>query len=244
MKIIPVLDLMKGLVVHGIRGERELYQPVQSILHDTAEPLEMARALHKETACHSIYIADLDAIQGSGNNNAAIREIASHLDVDLWVDAGTADPESVKQILAAGAGVVIVGSETLKSLQELKNICDSVARDKIIFSLDISNDAVLSRAERLKGIQPIEALSLLNREGMDRFILLTLDTVGTAHGPDLSLLREARVHFPMVTFIAGGGVKTPDHLHALSAAGASGVLVATSLHKGWITGSDLLPFKQ
>lgn len=235
---------MNGLVVHGVKGERERYLPVQSILHTTPDPLAIAQALHEETGCQTFYIADLDAIQGKGNNNAAIIEIASHLDVNLWVDAGTADPESARQTLAAGADVVIIGSETLQSLEQLKTIRDSVAGDKIIFSLDITNGSVLSRAGCLKEIEPLKALTLLTKEGVDRFILLTLDSVGTAHGPDLSLLSEARLHFPQVTFIAGGGVKTPDHLQALSAVGTSGVLIATSLHKGWINSRDLLPFNR
>lgn len=240
MEIIPVLDLLRGLVVHGIKGERARYQPVKSILTDSAAPLEVARALHLETACHSLYIADLDAIQDTGNNRAAIKEIAAHLDVDLWVDAGTADPESVKQLLAAGADVVIIGSETLETFQHLRAICAAVSMEKIIFSLDISKGLVLSRAQDLKGLQPVEALNLLTKEGLNRFILLTLDEVGTANGPALPLLQGAKRHFPLATFIAGGGVKTPDHLKALSALGMSAVLVATSLHKGWITGQDLL----
>ncbi len=102
---------------------------------------------------------------------------------------------------------------------------------------------VLSRAAALKGIAPSQALARLTVEGLDRFILLTLDAVGTGGGPDLPFLQGAKRDYPHHTFIAGGGVKTPDHLQALSDTGVDGVLVATSLHKGWISGRDLMALK-
>lgn len=242
MEIIPVLDLMKGLVVHGVKGDRDRYQPVKSILADTADPLEVAHALQLETACRTLYIADLDAIQGTGNNISAIKGIASQLSVDLWVDAGTATLASIEQLLEVGADTVIIGSETLETMQQLRLICGSVLRGKILFSLDITKGRVCSRAKELQGIQPLEALSILTEEGIDRFILLTLDAVGTAAGPDLPLLEKARHHFPSATIIVGGGVKTPGHLSALASIGTDGVLVATSLHKGWINKQDLFSF--
>jgi len=240
MEIIPVLDLLNGLVVHGVKGEREHYRPVKSILTATADPVEIARALQLETACRALYIADLDAIQGTGNNISAIKEIASQLDVDLWVDAGTATLEPIEQLLEVGAVTVIIGSETLETMQQLKVICNSVPREKILFSLDITKDLVLSRTHELQAIAPLEALTIVSREGIDRFILLTLDGVGSAAGPDLPLLQKARNNFPSTTIIMAGGVKSPAHLNTLAADGADGVLVATSLHKGWIKKQDLL----
>ena len=243
MKIIPVLDLMGGLVVHAVRGQRECYQPVRSILAASADPLEVARCLQAETKCRTFYIADLNAIQGKGHNREAIGKISSQLDVELWVDAGVTDGGSANRLTEAGADVVIIGSETLSGLQQLRFICDSVPREKFIFSLDMAKGRVLSRATSLKGIAPSQALARLTSEGLDRFILLTLDAVGTGGGPDLPLLQGAKRDYPHHSFIAGGGVKTPDHLQALSDTGADGVLVATSLHKGWIGGRDLMDLK-
>ncbi len=243
MKIIPVLDLMKGLVVHAVKGEREHYQPVQSILTSSAEPLEVASCLKKETNCHEFYIADLDAIQGKGHNRDVIGKIADHVDADLWVDEGIGDVESAESLVATGADVVIIGSETLIGLEELKRFSDSMTSEQIIFSLDMAGGRVLSRAKALKGIEPMKALELLTTEGIERFILLTLDAVGSGNGPDMPLIKQAKRDFPRHTFIVGGGVKIPDHLRKLSDVGASGVLVATSLHKGWITGPDISSLK-
>ena len=239
MKIIPVLDLMKGLVVHAVKGMREHYQPVQSILTSSAKPLEVVQCLKEETLCQEFYIADLDAIQGKGHNRDVICELADHLDASLWVDEGIRNLESAQSLIAAGAHVVIIGSETLTSLEELRRFSDSKIREQIIFSLDMAGNRVLSCAKALNGAEPMEALELLTEEGIDRFILLTLDVVGSGNGPDLPLIKQAKQNFPFHTFVTGGGVKTPDHLQKLSAIGANSVLVATSLHNGWITGGDI-----
>lgn len=244
MKIIPVLDLMKGLVVHAVKGKREQYQPVQSILASNAKPLEVAHCLQKETNCREFYIADLDAIQNKGHNREVIGKIADNIDADLWVDEGIGDVESAKSLVAAGADVVIIGSETLTDLEELKRFSDSMTSEQIVFSLDIAGGRVLSRTKDLKGSEPMEALGLLTTQGIERFILLTLDVVGSGDGPDLPLIKQAKRKFPGHTFIAGGGVKTPDHLQNLSLIGVSGVLVATSLHNGWITGRDISSLKK
>jgi len=230
---------MKGLVVHAVKGERERYQPIESILASSPDPLEVARSLQDETNCRDLYIADLDAILGTGHNRKAISDIASQLDVRLWVDAGVADAESAGALLATGAEVVIIGSETLIGLEQLRYICEAVPEKNLVLSVDISRDRVLSLSESLRGSDPLRALDRLTKEGLDRFILLTLDIVGAGSGPDLHLLRRAKRNFPDHTLVAGGGVKTPEHLQALSATGISGVLVATSLHRGWITGRDI-----
>jgi len=230
---------MKGVVVHAVKGKREYYRPVQSILTSSADPLEVARCLKKETNCREFYIADLDAIQGKGHNRDVISKIADHIDADLWVDEGVGDVESAKNLVAAGADVVIIGSETLSSLEVLKHFSDSMSREQIIFSLDMAGGRVLSGTKALKGIEPMKALALLTTKGISRFILLTLDAVGSGNGPDLPMIKQATHAFSGHTFVAGGGVKTPDHLQKLSAIGTGSVLVATSLHKGWITSRDI-----
>ena len=83
------------------------------------------------------------------------------------------------------------------------------------------------------------ALDLMARQGWSQFIILTLDLVGTGGGPAWSLVEEATSRFPELSIIAGGGVRTPQDLQQLASMNVSGVLIATSLHRGWITPQDL-----
>jgi phosphoribosylformimino-5-aminoimidazole carboxamide ribotide isomerase len=53
------------------------------------------------------------------------------------------------------------------------------------------------------------------------------------------MLQAARAAFPRLRLIAGGGVRDPEDLRRLAAAGADGVLLATALHRGWIAAPDI-----
>jgi phosphoribosylformimino-5-aminoimidazole carboxamide ribotide isomerase len=240
MDVIPVLDLMKGHVVHGMQGARERYLHIESILTSSSAPLAVARALRKETGCTAFYIADLDAIQGTGHHNDVISELAEDLgDVDLWVDAGVTEAVAAARLLAAGAGRVIVGSETLTGLVALERIRDALPPGRLLISVDVGVDGVLSRSPELQGLGPLAACAVLVEQGFSQMILLALSQVGTGSGPDWSALEAVRGAFPHLSLIAGGGVRNPDDLRRLDGLGVAGALVATSLHHGWITGADL-----
>lgn len=239
MLIIPVLDLMQGQVVHGLSGEREHYRPLKSVLTQATAPLAVARALQAATDCRAFYIADLDAIQGLGSDLPEIRKLCAKLQAELWIDAGITGVDAACELLEAGASRVIVGSETLSHLTALRTIAHALPAERLLFSLDIAHGRVLSRAPALKGSDPLAALSRLIHEGWSQLIILTLDQVGTGGGPDWPLLNAARTAYPSLSIIAGGGVRTPDDLQGLAKLGVDGVLVASALHRGWITRKDL-----
>ena len=235
MKIIPVIDLLDGQVVHAVRGEREKYKPVESLLVFGSDPVDVAGALIKESGSSELYIADLDAIQGKGNNSRIIAGIGAELGVSLMVDAGCIDADSVLNVKKSGADTVILGSETFSDLNEITHITDKIPADELLFSIDISHGKVISKADELNGSDPIDALSLLSEKDIRRFILLSLDMVGSGEGPGIELIKRAVSKFPGHVLIAGGGVKYNSHLEQLKSAGADGVLVATALHRGWLT---------
>ena len=240
MNIIPVLDLMDGRVVQAIRGQRERYRPIESVLVAGAQPLAVAHALQEETGCRQFYIADLDAIMGRGDHVETLRELCAGLDAELWVDAAITDVASTRKLLEAGVGRAIVCSEALPDWEALTAIKAAFPEERLLFSIDISQGRVLSPCSFLRGLDPLALLERLREEGWSNFILLTLDQVGTGAGPQWGVIEAARHRFPDLSLIAGGGVRTPQDLAQLAARDVNGVLVATSLHRGWITRQDLL----
>ena len=239
MRIIPVLDLMNGQVVQAVRGERDTYQPIKSILTPATNPLAVAQALQAETACREFYIADLDALQGKGDNWDVIRQLAAELKADLWLDVGVTHAACALKALNIEPIHVIVGSETLQDPEFLTDFGDDLASERLLFSIDIVKGRVLAKSSELKDLDPLTAMDFLSRRGWSRFILLTLDRVGTGAGFDWSLLQAACRRFPELSLIAGGGARKPHDIKALAALDLSGALVATALHRGWITRQDL-----
>ena len=230
---------MGGRVVHGLRGERQLYRAVRSGIVDGSEPVNVARALLSVCGGRALYVADLDAIAGEGDNGEVLRELRDELGAETWVDAGLRDASSAGQLLEAGAARIVVGTETLPSLDVLAAVCDSAAAERMLVSLDVGEHGVLSVSPALAGLAPLDALELLVGVGVNEVILLALRRVGTGEGPDIETLAAAQAAFPRLRLIAGGGVRSAADLGVLAAGGADGVLLATAIHRGWITAADI-----
>lgn len=222
MEVIPVIDLKGGEVVHAQRGERDSYRPVRSQLCRGSAPVDVVAGLLTAYPFHTLYIADLDAIQARGDSTAAIRQIRHNFpELRLWVDNGLADPVACREWLAQDLGDLVLGSEAQRDRAVLEALSDDDARRHLIFSLDYKNDRFLGPPELLS------APSLWP----DRIIVMTLSRVGSRGGPDLDLLRRWRSEAPAKKIFAAGGVRGGEDLLALADCGSSGVLVATALHE-------------
>ena len=242
MRIIPVIDFMGGLIVQAVRGERQFYGPVNSVLASGRDPLALARALQIETGCQEFYVADLDALMGRPEQLPLIKSIAAELKADIWLDAAITNAQAVETVVKAGAKV-IVGSETLTDIGILKEIRKALPENNLLFSMDIAKNRVISQCSNLKGKSPLKALDIVAAEGINHFIILTLDQVGTGSGPDIKLLKDVCSRFPSLSFIAGGGIRKLEDLLLLNSLEIDGVLLATALHRGWITRSDIEELK-
>lgn len=233
-----MLDIMAGRVVHAVAGERHLYKPVKSLLVHTSDPFEVAAAFKEKLRRNVLYVADLDSITGSGENTDVVKRIKQVLNLTVMVDAGAGNLVEAEKILQQGFDFVVVGTETLEELDELRKILHSPSGDKVITSLDIRAHRTLSNCGELKGLEPMEAAETLYHIGVRRLIVIDLDRVGTLQGPNFKLLEAVR-KLPFEVFV-GGGVRSRYDLLELKALGVRGVLVASALHDGSLVLEDLL----
>jgi phosphoribosylformimino-5-aminoimidazole carboxamide ribotide isomerase len=234
MRLIPVIDLLDGQAVHAVKGERAHYQPVKSVLCDTANPLAIARAFRDRLGFHEVYVADLNAIQGLGrtDHRNLIAALASREKMDIILDAGIPDAKNAQEWINNGVRKVVIGSETLRAWHALQDIPARIDRDRLIFSLDFHSGKILSQCPSLTAMTPIEILKHLQRSGWREVILLNLGRVGSGEGADYALAAEAHSILPGLHLLIGGGIAKAEELTVLKAAGIAGVLVATALHKG------------
>ena len=221
MQVIPVLDLIEGRVVRAKMGDRDAYRPIETPLSATADPVDVARGLMRLGAFTTLYIADLDAIRGRGDNFAALARLREALPyVELWIDNGAATSTAVEAAERFGASVL--GTESQ---------CDTTlvaARRDALLSLDFRGEAFQGPPE------------LLSRTELwpERVIVMTLHRVGGGAGPDFERLAAIRARAGGRQIYAAGGVRDAADLTALKAVGAAGVLVASALHDGRIARAD------
>jgi phosphoribosylformimino-5-aminoimidazole carboxamide ribotide isomerase len=236
MRIIPVIDLLDGRVVHAVKGERQNYQPVKSVLCDSHDPIAIARAFRDRLGLHEVYIADLDAIQSVGriSHKETIAFLTRNERIPIILDAGTSDIESAREWLDLGVRKIIIGSETLREWDALHKIPTVIAPDRLVFSLDLRAGKILSQCPALSTMEPMEALKHLHSAGWSEIILLDLKRVGSEAGADDILAADAHCAFPDLRLLIGGGIANPEQLVEFEAYGIAGVLAATALHRGMI----------
>jgi len=241
-KIVPVIDLLGGVVVRGIAGNRSQYRPLVSALAKDAAPQSVAQGL-AAVGAKTIYVADLDAIQRPDPEvfpaqlSTAYQAIAA-AGLHVWLDAGIG---SVKELAAlqavlTGCGLscdFIVGLETLRSEDSLAELLSALGPERLLFSLDMKAGEPLTLLPSLRKETPQAIATQAILAGVTRMILLDLADVGMAGGTrTLSLCQALHQQYPSVQLIAGGGVRSPVDLATLAQQGCTAALVASALHDG------------
>jgi phosphoribosylformimino-5-aminoimidazole carboxamide ribotide isomerase len=232
MQIIPVLDLKDRTVVRAQRGERDRYRPIATPLAPNSDPVDVACGLLSIHPFQTLYVADLDAIEGRGDNVAAIerlRQAIPHL--SLWVDNGIADHAAASAWLATTNDYLVLGSESQCDPKLVRHLSD---HERVVLSLDF------------RGAQFAGPAKLLDDpSGWPRLlIVMTLARVGSGAGPDTARIAEVRARAPGHLVYAAGGVRDVTDLMVLQQRGVAGALVATSLHDGRLSGADIVRLKE
>jgi phosphoribosylformimino-5-aminoimidazole carboxamide ribotide isomerase len=225
LKVIPVLDLIDGQVVRAVAGKRDDYQPLKSALCDSSRPDAVLDGLLALYPFRRIYIADLDAILGRGDHSDVVAGLhRSHPDLEFWVDGGFADTATAQAWQNAGLGRPVLGSESLAMFADH----DALPTNSLL-SLDFRGDDFLGPAAMLKTPERWPA----------EVIAMTLARVGMDGGPDLARLAQLQRLNPDCRLYAAGGVRHAGDLSELAKAGAAGVLLASALHDGRLSRSEL-----
>lgn len=228
--LIPVIDLMGGLVVHARAGERERYQPLSSSLARAPAPEAVVEGLLALHPFRGLYIADLDAIRKVGSHASTVASLCRRFpELDIWVDAGFETLAEARTFLDQTSATLVLGSESQDDESVLEALQDE---ERLVLSLDFKGDAPLGPA----------AIHDRPDSWPGRVIVMTLAAIGGTGGPDLSRLRSvADIAGPRRLF-AAGGVRDARDLTRLARAGHAGVLLASALHDGRLGRTELAAF--
>jgi phosphoribosylformimino-5-aminoimidazole carboxamide ribotide isomerase len=228
LEIIPVIDLLDGRVVHARRGERQHYQPIQSSLCNSSEPLDVLQALLELYPFDQLYIADLNGIQKRGNHYDVIISIRNlHPDLELWLDCGFSDIADLEDWQDSGVNFVI-GSESLNNMESYTAL-QLACKGNHILSLDFTASGYQGPVELLQ--DPVH--------WPDKVIAMTLSQVGSNLGPDKDKLANIIQQSSGSKIYAAGGIRGMADLLRLKNMHVSGALIATALHSGALTGTEI-----
>jgi phosphoribosylformimino-5-aminoimidazole carboxamide ribotide isomerase len=239
-RVIPVLDVKDGLAVHAVAGQRSHYRPVQSLLHPSADPLELARAYRHLLGLDELYVADLDAIARGEQDHALYSELTG-IGLDVWLDAGVRSENDLHGLVDNPRTTIVVGLETIRGAAALEAILCLAGADRVVFSLDLfAGVPRVSAGAGWVSADPEELALQFVELGVRRLLLLDLSRVGTGSGTGTELLlSRLRARHPGLEISVGGGISGLDEIHAFRDQGAAAVLVGSALHDGRIGRREL-----
>lgn len=230
MQIIPVVDLMGGLVVHAMRGNRSHYAPIQSRLSETAELLDILDGFLKLYPFRTIYIADIDAIQQQGSHFKQLLEAKRRFPtLTFWLDAGLPTPDQLHASQLAGI-LPVIGTESITDLSQIDTF-RSATHGNFVLSLDFYQGV-------LRGLPALANPA----HWPDKLICMQLDRVGNQSGPDVSMMPP--VLLTQHAIYAAGGIRHMQDMQSLAAKNIAGALLATALHDRIINTSHVAQLDQ
>lgn len=236
MQVIPVIDLLNGLVVHAQQGQRADYAPVRSQLTSDSDLFAIVEALLTVYPFKTFYIADLNSIQQKqcdASHRALIEKLCNQYpDISFWVDAGVHSTETMQPWKHLPITPVI-GTENCSSLHEYQAMIKDLTKSPIL-SLDYFGQTLKGNAE------------LISNAGYwpKKVIVMTLAQVGSGLGPDFEKLLQIKEQKANGQIYAAGGVRNVADLIALKQHRIHGALVATALHNKQISRQDLLKLNE
>ena len=165
-----------------------------------------------------------------GDHRPLIADLAARFPaLELWVDAGIAEPVSAEALLALPRVRPVLGSES----QTDRGLLETLREEgRTVLSLD------------LRGSERLDPAGLFREPDLwpGDVIVMTLARVGAGQGPDLDALTGVRAVAEGHRIWAAGGVRGPGDLLALRELGCAGALVATALHEGRLGAAELRRF--
>ncbi len=212
MKILFAIDIMDGIVVHGYKGKRDGYRPLDWGLARSVIPHEYI----SEMGIKYPYLADLDRIEGKGDNDGAV--LACRGVKTAYLNRGARSPEdAMKEPWIKN----VVSTETCRGEP-------SGYTDFDYFSIVVKDKKAVPG-----GGEPSIILKNASDYSFKGYIILNLSSVGAEDsmgGLDIEGLRDSCSS----ELFYGGGVTGMDDLWRLKDAGFDGAIIATAVHKGLI----------
>ena len=240
MRLIPVLDIRRGIAVHAQRGDRKRYGPVHSCLTSSADPLVLLEKLHTALGCDEVYVADLDVLEQTGDNLNLLTALATRVgELQLLVDAGVRSIADARRLLDMNVARVILASEASAGPHQVAEIGHAVGLENVVCSLDLRERLVVWGTQASPLQSPDDALAFLGDSGIRSVIILEMDRIGAETGVDGHFLAPLIRRHAGMEILVGGGVRDVQDLLILQDIGAAGALVATAIHRGTLSRDDL-----
>jgi phosphoribosylformimino-5-aminoimidazole carboxamide ribotide isomerase len=226
--LLPAVDIRDGKAVRLRQGHFD----DETVYAD--DPLEAARSF-VEAGARFLHVVDLDgAREGEPVNLQHVERITAELDVPVELGGGLRSIASIRRALKAGAARVVLGTAAFTD-PELLDEALSAFTSRILVGIDVRGGRVsVSGWTRETQTSGEDAIRLMQKRGVTRFVYTNVDRDGMLEGPDLDEVRRVG-EAVRGRFLYSGGIgslKDLRGLRELRLVNLAGVISGKALYEG------------
>lgn len=231
MLVIPAVDLREGKCVQLVGGSYD----AEKIRYD--DPAAVA-ASWIERGFTRLHLVDLDAATGRGSNRRLIRDIVELSAAETQVGGGLRTDDDVRELLAAGANRVVLGSRALADREWLETMA-LAHPERVLVALDVRGRRVVTHGWTAElDRTPEDMIADFNALPLAGIVLTAVHREGQMEGTDIALV-ESVVSAATLPVQAAGGIGTVEDLRALAQCGVAGAILGMALYTGAINPEEI-----
>jgi len=194
------------------------------VVERAADPVALARRW-VEAGARRVHLVDLDGARSGRVRPELVHLVAAAVaPVPLQASGGIRSLADARALLAAGQQRVIVGTAAWPDPTPWAEPLGAA----LVVALDVRDGTVRAAGwTEEAGLAVDEAVQRCLTAGVGRVLCTAIERDGTLAGPDLDLIE--RVAGRGLHVLAAGGVRSPEDVVALAAAGAEAAVVGRAL---------------
>jgi phosphoribosylformimino-5-aminoimidazole carboxamide ribotide isomerase len=225
--LYPAIDIADGKAVRLVQGDFD----AETVYADS--PLEAARAWVQAGARY-LHVVDLDGARtGAPQNLDHVERIAGELGVPLQVGGGLRSVGAVRDVVAAGATRVILGTAAFADVDFLDEVVAEFG-ERTVVSVDTRGGFVSTSGwTETTDLPAVDVIERMQDRGVHSFVFTNVDRDGMLEGPDLDEVRRV-ADAVRGRFMYSGGIGGREDLAALAAlrqVNLAGVIVGKALYE-------------
>jgi cyclase len=240
-RVIACLDVRNGKLAKSVKFVDT---------KDIGDPLEKAADYYEQGLDELVFYDITASSDGRAIMLDVVEAVASRIFIPFSVGGGIRSVEDATQLRLAGAEKINVNSAAVKNPGIISEISRAIGAQSTILSMDVLRttptaevpsgyEIVINGGRTRMGLDAIDWAKRGEALGAGELVVNSIDADGTKEGYEINLTRMVAesVGIPV---IASGGAGKPEHLYEVLTRGkADAALVASMVHYGEYTVSDL-----
>jgi cyclase len=240
-RIIPCLDVRDGRLTKGIKFKGNI---------DIGDPVEVARRYYEQGADEIVFYDITASSEGRDIMIDVVKRVAETIFIPFSVGGGIRSLEDMRKVIHAGAEKVSVNSGAVENPRIISEGAVAFGCQCVVLGMDVKKveksakipsgyEIVIQGGRKYMGIDALWWAREAENLGAGEICLNSIDADGTQEGYELELTHLITTSVTIPVIASGGAGKKEHLLDVLTTAKADAALIASIVHYGTYTISEL-----